>query len=177
MRLGHFSTPDITTIRVTLESSSFIICSAYLLDITLIVSNPKLLDLFEFSNQLRLKQHKTPSDFHHDVITRLFNKSLNIKNRTKDETRTITHLTTGHSYLRYFQNKICNETSSFCSKCKEEEETTEHFLTRCPAFVLQRYYLFGNFIMTNHSFTSIVTLTNLLNFASSTKYLDFFDPP
>ena len=53
MRLGNFSTPDITTIRVTLESSSFIICSAYL-DITLPVSNPKLLDLFEFCNQQKI---------------------------------------------------------------------------------------------------------------------------
>ncbi len=53
MRLGHFSTPDITTIRVTLDTTSFIICSAYL-DITLPVSNPKLLDLLEFCNQQKI---------------------------------------------------------------------------------------------------------------------------
>ncbi len=64
MRLGQFSSPDITTARITLDSFSFIISSAYL-DINLPVDNSTTRDLFTYCNQ-----HKIPLLFCADTNAR-----------------------------------------------------------------------------------------------------------
>ena len=53
MRLGHFSSPDVTTIRVTLNSHSVIICSAYF-DITQPVRSQTIVDLFDHCNREKI---------------------------------------------------------------------------------------------------------------------------
>ena len=63
----------------------------------------------------------------------------------KHQVRTISHLFSGHSYLRYFQHKIGHEAVPSCRLCEEAPETTEHFLSQCPASILQRKATMGHF--------------------------------
>ena len=84
-------------------------------------------------------------------LSKLMDNNIKITSFSKENTRSLTHLYTGLSYLNYYQNKIGNEPSSICSKCQEEDETTSHFLTRCPAFALQRKNIFGNFTIKEES--------------------------
>ena len=93
----------------------------------------------------RLKSFKPTTDFHSALIHSLFSSNQTIIRPSKDDTRVLTHIYTGFSYLRYFQHKIGNEDSSICKKCGVEEETTSHFLSRCPYFALHRSHIFGSF--------------------------------
>ena len=86
------------------------------------------------------------------------------------------HLLSGCSYLKAFQLKIGNVTDNICDKCETEEETLQHYLLRCPAFALQLWRTFGNFIIRQPRIAIVGNITNLLNFAASTRYLSFYDP-
>ena len=74
------------------------------------------------------------------------------------------------------QMKIGNVTDNICDKCETEEETLQHYLLRCPAFALERWRTFGNFVIRQPKVAIVGNPTNLLNFASSTRYLSFYDP-
>ncbi len=125
----------------------------------------------------RIKLFKTDYDFHHKNILNLMNNGVNAIRKSKDDTRILTHLYTGCSYLNFFQHKIGNEHSSKCDKCEEEDETTSHFLTRCPAYALLRKNVFGNFIINESSFHTLAFPGQILNYAHKAKYLEFFEPP
>jgi len=81
---------------------------------------------------------------------------------------------TGHSYLKYFQNKIGNERSPLCDKCGEDIETVAHFLTKCPAFALLRYQIFGAFELRDTNINFLALLSKLLAFGKATRYLEFY---
>jgi len=57
--------------------------------------------------------------------------------------RPYSQLLSGHSYLNYFQHRTGIIPSPLCPACKEEPETSEHLLCRCPAFSSLRQRLFG----------------------------------
>ena len=92
----------------------------------------------------------------------------------KHQVRTISHLFSGHSYLRYFQHKFGHEAVPSCRLCEEAPETTEHFLSQCPASILQRKATMGHF-----TFRGNYTLSHqqVLRFATEQRYLDYFEPP
>ena len=52
-------------------------------------------------------------------------------------------LISGHSYLNYFQHRTGIISSPLCPACREEAETTEHFLCLCPALSCLRQTHFG----------------------------------
>ena len=88
--------------------------------------------------------------------------------------RILAHLYTGHSYLRYFQHKIGHESDPYCRLCDEERETTDHFLSKCPASVLQRKETLG-YVQLRGNY--VISHKKVLAFASKLKYLDYFHPP
>lgn len=92
----------------------------------------------------------------------------------KDDLRLLTHIITGHSYLKFFQHKIGNERSPLCDKCGEDTETVAHYLTQCPAFALQRYQHFGAFQLNGVNIRLLAIVKNLLSFCKSTRYLEFY---
>ena len=92
--------------------------------------------------------------------------------KSKDDIRFLTHIITGHSYLKYFQNKIGNDRSLLCDKCGEDIETVAHFLTKCPAFALLRYQIFGAFELRDTNINFLALLSKLLAFGKATRYLD-----
>ena len=125
----------------------------------------------------RLYEHRNSTDFQHTLALNVYqhNKRQLIR-KNRQELRALTHLITGCSYLKYFQNKIGHEQSPTCNKCEYEDETTDHYLMRCPAFSIQRKEAFGNFLIRpgNQQICSIASL--LAKFARSTAYLSFFCP-
>ena len=68
-----------------------------------------------------------------------------IKNLSWKTTRIITQIVTRHVHvqLRRHRHLMGLEDEITCKNCKEENETTEHFLTRCPLYAVQRYQIFG----------------------------------
>lgn len=94
------------------------------------------------------------------------------------EIRQLTWTLSGHSPLAYFQYKCGNFSTPMCKQCNWEEETSEHFLCECPAFMTIRLQTFGYCIT---PLASLLTLDiGLIN-----KYIcrtgrysasDLFDP-
>ena len=116
------------------------------------------------------------NSLHHCMTySHLQTNKYNLCSTNKHNIRTISHLYTGHSYLRYFQNKIGHEPSGTCRSCDEVPETTEHFLKACPAHIMERYETLGNFIIRGNNFRP--SHSQVTKFAECVKYLDYFDPP
>ena len=92
----------------------------------------------------------------------------------QEDLRLLTHIITGHSYLKYFQHKIGNERSPLCDKCGEDTETVAHYLTQCPAYAMQRYQHFGAFQLNGANIKLLAIVKNLLSFGKSTRYLEFY---
>ena len=69
-----------------------------------------------------LVSSKPTPDFHFNLILSLFSSKECAIRSTRDETRVLTHIYTGFSYLLYFQHKIRNEPASIWEKCGGEEE-------------------------------------------------------
>ena len=60
----------------------------------------------------------------------------------------LTWLLTGHSPLRYFQNKIGRCSTQYCEHCPEEPETSQHFLCECYGYATTRLQHTGHITMT-----------------------------
>ena len=80
--------------------------------------------------------------------------------------RWLTWILTGHSPLAYFQHRTNNSNfpSPYCEHCPEEEETSEHFMCECIAYMTIRLRTFGK------------AITNMADIAKSspgliTKYI------
>ena len=93
--------------------------------------------------------------------------------KNKQSIRILTHILTGHSYLNYFQHKIRNKTTGLCDKCQEEDETTVHFLYKCPAYVMERYRIFGFFTMKTTKNITRIEAKYYLEYLKATHYTSF----
>ena len=62
--------------------------------------------------------------------------------------RWLTWLLTGHSPLAYFQHKANNFSSPDCEHCPGTEETSQHFLGECYAYITIRLRIFGKLFLT-----------------------------
>ena len=54
---------------------------------------------------------------------------------------------TGHNNLRRHRHLMGLEDSPICQKCYEEEETSEHFVTKCPVYWRERRDLLGEYVL------------------------------
>ena len=50
---------------------------------------------------------------------------------------------TGHATLKYHLHKMKIEDDAICPNCWEGDETVEHFICDCPAFMWARQQTFG----------------------------------
>ena len=69
--------------------------------------------------------------------------------------RWLTWLLTGHSPLAYFQHKVNNFTSPDCEHCPGSEETSQHFLGECYAYMSIRLRIFGKLTLTMEDLPNI----------------------
>ena len=51
---------------------------------------------------------------------------------------------TGHNLLNYHMKNMKQRTSNLCDHCKEEPETSAHFLLKCPKWAAKRLLYFGS---------------------------------
>ena len=70
------------------------------------------------------------------------NNPSRLTHNTRD-TRILTWLYSGHSPLGYFQNKTGNFSSPNCRECPGTEETSDHYIGKCPAYANIRQQIFG----------------------------------
>ena len=89
--------------------------------------------------------------------------------------RTAVQLMTGHNNLRRHRFLMKMEESPTCEKCQLEEETAEHFITECPAYMEERYKVFGSRLL-NKSELAAIRVRDLQRFKNETGRFDNPDP-
>ena len=62
----------------------------------------------------------------------------------RNDLRLITALLTGHSTLNRHMHLLKIVETAKCPKCKQEDETTNHFMERCPAYSMKRQIYFNS---------------------------------
>lgn len=67
--------------------------------------------------------------------------------RPRGEIRQLTAIYTGHCVLQVHLRNMRMVESGLCPKCGLEDETPEHFMSRCPRYCIQRLQSFGVPIM------------------------------
>jgi ribonuclease HI len=93
--------------------------------------------------------------------------------------RIATQILTGHASINYHLNKYKPHLiSKTCPFCKEEDETINHFIGKCPKWFEQRGRFFNTFYASVSEIQDTATLTSIVNFAKATGRLDpNFEPP
>jgi len=90
----------------------------------------------------------------------------------KRSLRLMTHIVTGHNLLNSHQTTIGNMTSTLCD-CKEDRETSYHFVAECPKYCESRFKKFGKQILDPEemviSLKIYVTVARLVSFLCDTK--------
>jgi hypothetical protein len=66
-------------------------------------------------------------------------------------------------------------TSATCEKCEEEEETSEHFLLKCPFYAQERLQKLGNTFLDAEDIRR-TKIANIRNFILGTKRLTTTEP-
>jgi ribonuclease HI len=89
----------------------------------------------------------------------------------KKDIRLIIQILTGHNTLRRHKFLMGLEPSAICEGCEEEEETSEHFLLRCPLFALERYQILGNDFLAAEDIQEM-KISKIKCFISSTARLE-----
>ena len=103
------------------------------------------------------------------TINRAWSKEI-LKLNRKD-IRYITQILTGHSNLRRHRYIMGLEEDPNCEKCKEEEETPEHLLTKCPCLAKLRYEVLGS-AFPNRKHIVELKLRTILKFIKLSKRLE-----
>ena len=67
------------------------------------------------------------------------------------------------------------EESPTCERCQLDEETAEHFITECPAFMEERRKVFGSRLL-NKSDLPAIRAKDLQRFKNETGRFDTPDP-
>ena len=94
-----------------------------------------------------------------------------IMNNSRKNIRKITQIITGHANLKRHRYLMGLETDPICDKCQEEEETMEHFLTKCPFYAKVRDEIIG-WPITNMENIRTCNLRNIINFVRCTGRLN-----
>ena len=106
---------------------------------------------------------KTWRDDYTKVLARLNRQDLRIA----------TQILTGHAAVNYHLHKYKPRTiSKTCPFCKEEDETINHFIGKCPRWFELRGRFFNTYYASLSEIQDTSSLTNLINFASATGRLD-----
>ena len=95
-----------------------------------------------------------------------------INKLSRKNVKRITQMLTGHCTLQRHLFLMKMEDDPTCENCLEDEETTEHFLTECPAFARERYNTLGKMFLRQADLQHL-KIKQILNFIKETKRLDF----
>ena len=124
----------------------------------------------------RLEHFKDLNNTQQKLMIKLFHDSHNkLRFTSLTDLRILTHLFTGHSYLRQHQFRIKNEQTLVCRYCDEQEETVEHILARCPALTTARSDILGEQQIKVSEIPDRMTPLVTLSFAKRIHYLDILD--
>ena len=98
----------------------------------------------------------------------LYSRNYNIRKsnfKKKADIKMITNIISGQNHLADNESKRDPEVSPFCPYCPNEKETTEHFLTKCTRYTINRINYFGTspcsleHIFENHTASTIIRYT------------------
>ena len=91
----------------------------------------------------------------------------------RQDLRIATQVLTGHAAVNYhlhkYKPRMINKT---CPFCKEEDETINHFIGKCPKWFELRGRFFNTYYASLSEIQDTSSLTNLINFVSATGRLD-----
>ena len=98
---------------------------------------------------------------------------------SRPDLRIATQILTGHASINYHLNKYKPHLiSKTCPFCKEEDETINHYIGKCPKWFEQRGRYFNTFYASISDIQDTAKLTTIINFAKATGRLDpNFQPP
>ena len=91
-----------------------------------------------------------------------------IRDMSKSDIRTITHMMTGHSTLQKHLYNMKIEDDPTCEQCLEDIEDLEHYLTDCPAFATVRQQTLGAAFLKCEDLKNL-NIKNILKFVKRTK--------
>ena len=94
---------------------------------------------------------------------------------SRSTARSLIQLMTGHNNLRRHRFLMKMEESPTCERCQLDEETAEHFITECPAFMEERRKVFGSRLL-NKSDLPAIRAKDLQRFKNETGRFDTPDP-
>ena len=81
--------------------------------------------------------------------TKMFIPRINIRHRkeilnsTRNNSKKLTQILTGHANLNRHLHIMGLSDTPLCSKCEEEEETVQHYISICPYYSRIRHSIFG----------------------------------
>jgi ribonuclease HI len=91
----------------------------------------------------------------------------------RSDLRIATQILTGHASINYHLHKYKPHTiSKTCPFCKEEDETINHFIGKCPKWFKLRGRYFNTFYASLSEIQDTFNLTNIVNFVNATGRLD-----
>ena len=76
------------------------------------------------------------------LLAYLKNKPPKLANHLKSNIKNLTGIISGQNHLAHNENKMNKDTSPYCRHCSNTRETTEHFMSNCPAYSLTRLEVF-----------------------------------
>jgi len=92
---------------------------------------------------------------------------------SKKHMRIITGLLTDHLALNRNLTVMKIHTDLLCHKCGEEDESANHFLSRCSAMMMARYSIFGSYLMDITKLQQVQPHTLLRNKSLKEIYITF----
>ena len=90
---------------------------------------------------------------------------------TRSKARKLIQLLTGHNNLKRHRFLMKMEDDPICNKCGEEEETSEHFIAKCPAYARQRRQYLGSYFLRTEDLANLGT-RKIMRYADETGRLE-----
>lgn len=88
-------------------------------------------------------------------------------NISRTRLKTYTGVTTGHFGFNKHLTTLGKRTDSSCELCGDQQDTAEHFLCYCPAFIINRRKHLGEYII-GYNLIKTLKPINILNYIVST---------
>ena len=89
-------------------------------------------------------------------------------NASRTRARIITQILTGHNNLRRHRYLMKLEDSPMCENCGLEEETSEHYITSCPAYFTQRVETLGSRLLDKGELANL-RITDIQKFVNESE--------
>ena len=98
----------------------------------------------EMKNKISRKINKSDIKQENKTLLKLFiqNNPPRLAHQNKNDIRNFIQIISGQNHLAHNQNKMDKSVIPFCKHCPNVRETTEHFLSSCPAYSLYRLQVF-----------------------------------